>query len=84
MMIPRIRTIRETAEYFRQEDSGTYVSEAWLRKQVQLGIFPIIKSGNRCLLSLDDIERILSNPQLMTPKSITNEPITKTRIRRID
>lgn len=86
MAIPRIRTIKETAEYFAEQDPGSYVSTAWLRKQVQLGVLPYFMSGNRVLLNLDEIQRLLSDPQLMTPpKPSAVIPTThRRRIGRID
>lgn len=70
MAIPRIRTIREAAEYFAEQDPGSYITGPWLRKQVQLGRIPHFKSGNRVLLNLDEVVRMLADPQLMSqPKT---------------
>lgn len=60
MPTPRIRTLREAAAHFQQQDPGSYISEAFLRKQLRLGRLPFFKSGNRALLNLDEIEDILS------------------------
>ena len=82
-MIPRIRTIRETAEYCRQEDPMTYVTEPWLRKQIKLGVIPFFKSGNRALISLEDLEKILSENRFMISKVSVIET-RSARMRKID
>ena len=83
-MVPRIRTVREVANFFKSEDPASYVGEAWIRKQIREGVFPTIRSGNRMLLNLDEVLKILSDPELMKPKLTIVTPSRPSRMRKID
>lgn len=84
MAIPRIRTINECAAYFAAEDPGTYMTGPIIRKLIREGVLPYFKSGTRFLLNLDDVERILSDPELMKPKLTALKPSRPSRMKRID
>jgi hypothetical protein len=52
----RMRTIKQAAEEIRQADKNTAVTEYFLRECCKSGEIRCIKSGNKYLVSLDEIE----------------------------
>ncbi len=51
--IARMRTIRETAEYFKQQDSETRVTEYCIRAKVKSGELKAVYAGCKALLDID-------------------------------
>lgn len=51
--VPRIRSIRETAEFFKKMDPETEITEYTLRKMISEGTIPYIKTGNKFLINVD-------------------------------
>lgn len=54
----KIRSIKQAADYFREVDPDTQITEYTLRKLISDGIVPAIKSGNKSLVNLDQILNI--------------------------
>ena len=52
-MVPRMRTIKEVAQYFKEEDSDTAFTEYAIRKMVKTGEIASVKSGVKNLINLD-------------------------------
>lgn len=51
----KIRSIKQVAEYFRQLDPETQITEYTLRKLIADGTIPSIKTGNKHLVNLDQV-----------------------------
>lgn len=51
----RMRSIRDTAKYFRENDPDTEITEFTLRKMISEGTIPAIKTGNKYLINLDAV-----------------------------
>lgn len=49
----RMRSIRETAEYFREMDPETQITEKTLRNMIAEGTIPVVKTGVKALINLD-------------------------------
>lgn len=49
----RMRTIRETAAYFKRLDPDTAITECAIRRMVRNGKLPYAKAGTKYLVSLD-------------------------------
>ncbi|MFZ5968410.1 MAG: DNA-binding protein [Bacillota bacterium] len=69
----RMRTLDQTAKYFKNQDPDTAVTKNWLYQMVRSGIIPSHKAGNRYLLNLDVIEKFLSNPPQSDDSGSQNE-----------
>lgn len=50
----RLRTIKETVEILRQIDPDTPVNEFTLRKMIAEGSVPVMKSGRKNLVLVDE------------------------------
>ena len=55
----RIRSIQDTLAIIKEEDPDTAVTEYMLRKMVIEGKLPSFKTGNKRLLDVDVVKRIL-------------------------
>jgi len=51
--IVRMRTIKQTSEFFKQEDSETKINEHFLRLLVKQRKIPCFLAGSRQLINLD-------------------------------
>ena len=51
----KIRSIKQAADYFKQHDPETQITEYTLRKLIADGIIPSIKTGNKHLVNLDQV-----------------------------
>jgi len=60
----KIRSIKQAADYFKQLDPDTQITEYTLRKLISDGTVPAIKSGNKNLVNLDQILSIFSGCSL--------------------
>lgn len=49
----RMRSIRETAEFFREMDPDTQITEKTLRLMISEGTIPAVKTGVKYLLNID-------------------------------
>lgn len=57
----RLRTVRATAEYFRQEDPETPVNEYMLRRLIKQKKITVVHAGNKVLINLDKFIDYLNN-----------------------
>lgn len=53
MAIARLRTIKQVADYFKEHDPETGVTEWALRRLVKEGEIPVVKVGVKQLINLD-------------------------------
>ena len=68
MALARMRTPREAARYIQQLDGESAIGEWWIRRAIKTGLLPYTRSGNRYLISLDVLERLLTDQQqVMVP-----------------
>ncbi len=51
----KIRSIKQAADYFKQLDSETQITEYTLRKLIADGTIPSIKTGNKHLVNLEQV-----------------------------
>ncbi|MFV0342623.1 MAG: hypothetical protein ACK5JH_06975 [Anaerocolumna sp.] len=51
--LPRMRSIKETAKYFKDLDPETQITESTIRRLISEGTIPVVKSGVKFLLNLD-------------------------------
>lgn len=49
----RMRSVRETAKFFKEMDPETEITETTLRKMIAEGTIPVVKTGVKQLLNLD-------------------------------
>lgn len=49
----RMRSIRETAEIFREMDPETQITEKTLRIMIAEGTIPVVKTGVKYLINVD-------------------------------
>lgn len=62
----RARTIKDAAEWFRQEDPQTYLTETAIRRLVVTGRVPSAKVGKKYLVTLEALEEYLNGPKQET------------------
>lgn len=74
----RMRGIKATIDYLKNQDPDTAVTEFWLRGILNSGAVPYHKAGKRFLVNLDALEAYLANP----PVQMTEE-VEPPRIRRV-
>lgn len=55
----RMRTIKAAAEEIRERDPDTDLTEYALRCMVKTGRIPCIRVGNKYLVNMDALERVL-------------------------
>lgn len=53
--IPRMRTIRQCADYFRQQDPESGLGEWRIRQMVNQEEIPVYHAGRRILINLDTL-----------------------------
>ena len=58
----RMRTVKAAVTYIRQQDSGSAISEWWVRTLIKQGKIKHHKAGNKILIDLDYFEEFLKNP----------------------
>ena len=51
----RMRTIKDTARYFREMDPDTEITENALRRMINEGTIPAVKTGVKYLVNLDTV-----------------------------
>ena len=51
--VPRIRSIKETAEFFKKMDPETQLTENTIRIMVSNGVIPALKTGKKYLINVD-------------------------------
>ncbi|MBQ7123437.1 MAG: DNA-binding protein [Oscillospiraceae bacterium] len=69
----RMRSIRETAEIFREMDPGTQITEKTLRIMIAEGTIPVVKTGVKFLINVDRLlEMFGASPENGMAKINTN------------
>ena len=58
----RMRTIRQTLEYLKNQDNNCAITEWYLRSLLRSGKLRHYKAGNKYLINLDHLDEFLSNP----------------------
>lgn len=58
----RMRSIRETAEFFKKMDPDTQLTEKTLRNMVDQGTIPVFKTGTKYLINVDSLLEMFSSP----------------------
>ena len=58
----RMRSVRETAKYFKDLDPDTEITEYTLRKMISEGTIQVVKTGGKFLINLDLLLETLGSP----------------------
>lgn len=58
----RMRSIRDTAKFFKEMDPNTEITEHTLRKMVDQGTIPVFKTGTKYLINVDSLLEMFSTP----------------------
>ena len=58
----RMRSIQETADFFRDMDDKTQITESTLRKMIAEGSIPFVKTGKKYLINLDALLDMFNAP----------------------
>lgn len=51
----RMRSIRETADFFKEMDPDTQITETTIRTMIAEGTIPAVETGVKYLLNLDQL-----------------------------
>ena len=57
----RIRAARSIAEYYKEIDPGTMVSETMIRRLMDSGELPVFKNGSKKLTSIEAVDEYLDS-----------------------
>lgn len=57
----RMRSIKDTAEYFKRLDPNTEMTEPTIRKMISEGTIPAVKTGVKYLINLDALLSLLGS-----------------------
>ena len=60
----RMRSIRDTAKYFKDLDPNTEITEHTLRKMIAEGTIPAVKTGIKYLINLDQLLAMFGSPDV--------------------
>ena len=55
----RVRTIKQTADYLKELDNTTNITEKVLRNWCKTGVLPCVRSGRKYLICLETLEKFL-------------------------
>ena len=58
----RMRSIRETAQFFKEMDPDTQITEKTLRNMIAEGTIPAVKTGVKYLLCIDTLLDMFGKP----------------------
>lgn len=58
----RIRSIKETAQFFKEMDPDTQLTEKTIRRMIDNGVIPTLKSGNKYLINIDVLIEMFNIP----------------------
>ncbi|WP_024834768.1 helix-turn-helix domain-containing protein [Ruminiclostridium josui] len=78
-MAARMRTIKQVAEYYKEKDPGTCVTEWFLREIIRKGKFKCHLAGKKYIINLDALETWLNSP----PDQVDEKTQQYGQIRRI-
>lgn len=73
----KIRSIKQAADYFKQLDPETQITEYTLRKLIADGTIPSIKSGNKHLINLEQVLSVFETSHISSVKQQTIQNITE-------
>lgn len=60
-----MRSIRDTAKYFRELDPETELTEFTIRQMIKEGTIPAVKTGTKFLINLDQLLALFGSPDPM-------------------
>lgn len=55
------RAPRKAAEYFKQQDAGTPITEAYIRRLIRDGEIPYLQNGVKQLVCIEQLETYFEN-----------------------
>lgn len=58
----RLRSISETAKFFKEMDPDTQLTEKTIRQMVAEGTIPTFKTGNKFLINIDALLDMFGTP----------------------
>lgn len=58
----RMRSIRETAQFFKEMDPDTQITEKTLRNMIAEGTIPAVKTGVKYLINVDLLLNMFGDP----------------------
>lgn len=73
---PRMRTARDVAQYFAQNDPETRVTYSSILKDIKMGNLPAVKNGNRYLINLDNAEAYYGQISAISARQRTAAELT--------
>lgn len=59
--VARMRTARQAAEYFKQQDQDTSFTEYHINRLINSGVLPVFRSGRKKLINLDKLIEYLNS-----------------------
>lgn len=62
-IMPRMRTVQQCAKYLKEQDPECCIGEWCIRKMIAREEIPVLKSGKRFLVNLDNLLKYLSGDQ---------------------
>ena len=68
----RMRSIRETAEIFREMDPETQITEKTLRIMIAEGTIPVVKTGVKFLINVDRLLEMFGTSPVNGAAKINN------------
>lgn len=81
--IPRMRTAAKVIAEIKALDPDSDVTEYCIRQMIKDGVVPVLKTGNKALVNLDDVLALLRVGSKPTPAPAPG-PATVGGIRRIN
>lgn len=69
----RMRSIRETAQFFKEMDPDTQITEKTLRKMIVEGTIPAFKTGTKYLINVDLVIDMFGSA---TTRSLKTNPVS--------
>ncbi len=69
----RMRSVRETAKFFKEMDPQTEITECTLRNMISEGTIPVFKTGSKYLINVDILLDMFNTP--IAPVSIQGEEV---------
>ena len=65
----RMRSIRETADFFKEMDPNTQITEKTIRTMIAQGTIPVFKTGNKFLINVDTLLEMFGTSSNVKTKS---------------
>lgn len=83
MAIPRMRTINQAAAEIKAADPASALGKTWIRQQIQEGRLKFIAAGNRHLIAMSDLEKLIADLAQTIDQAPEEEDIGPRKVRRI-